>query len=74
MSKPKRTVLELEALIKTEVEKTMSMPKNLVLSVWPDTDGWKVVCHSPAPLEDRDCFELIRREADRLKQQFDLHL
>jgi hypothetical protein len=52
----------------------MSLPKNLVVSVWPDGDGWKVVCHSPNPLEDNECFELIRREADRLKLKFDLHL
>jgi hypothetical protein len=40
-------------------------PKKLVISVWPDADGWKVVCHSPNPLEDN--FELFRREADRPK-------
>jgi hypothetical protein len=31
-----------------------------------------VVCHSPNPLKDRECFELIRGEADRLKLKFDL--
>jgi hypothetical protein len=36
--------------------------------------GWKVVYHCPNPLEDKECFELIRREADHLKLQFDLHL
>lgn len=58
-------VQETEVLIKKEVAKTMSLPKNLVLSVWPDGDSWKVGCHSPNPLEDKECFELIRREADR---------
>jgi hypothetical protein len=74
MSKPKKTMLQLEVLIKKEVAKTMPLPKNLVVSVWPDGDGWKVVCHSPNPLEDKECFELIRKEADRLKLKFDLHL
>jgi hypothetical protein len=32
------------------------------------------VCHSPNPREDKECFELIRKEADRLKQKFDLRL
>jgi hypothetical protein len=74
VSKPKKTMLQLEVLIKKEVAKTMSLPKNLVVSVWPDRDDWKAVCHSPNPLEDKECFELIRREADRLKLKFDLHL
>jgi hypothetical protein len=52
----------------------MSLPKNLIVSVWPYGDGWKVVCRSPTPLEDKGCFELIRRAADRLKLKFDLHL
>jgi hypothetical protein len=45
MSKPKKTMLQLEVLIKKEVAKTMSLPKNLVVSVWPDRDDWKAVCH-----------------------------
>jgi hypothetical protein len=74
MSKPKKTTLQLEMLIKEGAAKTISLPKNLVVSVWPDADVWKVVCHSPNPREDKECFELIRKEADRLKLQFDLHL
>jgi hypothetical protein len=45
MSKPKKTMLQLEVLIKKEVAMTMSPPKNLVVSVWPDRDDWKAVCH-----------------------------
>jgi hypothetical protein len=68
MSKPKKTMLPLQVLIKKEVAKTLRRyRRRLVISVWPDADGWKVVCHSPNPLEDKECFELIRREADRLK-------
>jgi hypothetical protein len=67
MSKPKKTTLQLEMLIKEGAAKTKSLPKNLVVSVWPDADVWKVVCHSPNPREDKECFELIRKEADRLK-------
>jgi hypothetical protein len=74
MSKPKKTILELETLIKKEAAKTMSLPKNLVISIWPDADSWKVVCHSPNPLQDRKYYELIRSEADRLKLKFDLNL
>jgi hypothetical protein len=74
MSKPKKTILQLETLIKKEAAKTMSLPNDLVVSIWPDADSWKVVCHSPHPVKDRECYELIRAEADRLKLKFDLNL
>jgi len=74
MSKPTKTTLQLRTLVKQEAAKTMSLPGNLVVSVWPDGDSWKVVCHSPNPREDKECFELIRKEADRLKLKFDLRL
>ena len=59
MSKPKKTTFQVVILIREEAAKTISLPKNLVVSVWPDADGWKVVCHSPNPLEDKECLELI---------------
>jgi hypothetical protein len=74
MSKPTKTTSQLETLVKREAAKAMSLPKNLVVSVWPDGDSWKVVCHSPNPRDDKECFELIRNEADRLKLKFDLGL
>jgi len=61
-------------LIRKEVAKAVSLPNNLVVSIWPDGDSWKVVCHSPNPLEDKKLFVLIRREADRLKLKFELQL
>ena len=39
MSKPKKTISELETLIKKEAAKTMSLPKNLVVSIWPAADS-----------------------------------
>jgi hypothetical protein len=74
MTKPKKTMLQLETLIRDEASKSISLPKDLLVSVWPDAGSWKVVCHSPNPVEDKECFEVIRREADRLKLKFDLDL
>ena len=74
MSKPKKTILQLETLIKKGTAKTMLLPESLVVSIWPDADSWKVVCHSPHPLRDRECYELIRTEGDRLKLKYDLSL
>jgi hypothetical protein len=39
MSKPKKTMLQLETLIKKEAAKSMLLPKDIVVSIWPDTDG-----------------------------------
>jgi hypothetical protein len=74
MSKPTKTTLQLETLVKQEAAKAMLLPKNLVVSVWPDGNSWKVVCHSPNPLKDKECFETIRKEADCIKLKFDLRL
>jgi hypothetical protein len=74
MSKPKKTILQLETLIKKVAAKTMLLPKDIVISIWPDADSWTVVCHSPHPLQDRECDKLIRAEGDRLKLKYDLSL
>jgi hypothetical protein len=74
MGKPAKTTLQLETLIRQGAAKTMVLPKNLIVSVWPDGDSWKVVCHSPNPQEDKECYALIREEADRLKAKFGLQL
>jgi hypothetical protein len=79
MSKPKKTTFQVEMLIRQEAAKTISLPKNLVVSVWPDADGWKVVCHSPNPAGRQRVLRTNPKEsrspkADRLKLKFDLHL
>jgi hypothetical protein len=67
MSEPKKTMLQLETLIKKEAA------KSIAVSMWPDTDGWKVACRSPHPLQDKECCEQVRTEADRLRLKFDLN-
>lgn len=74
MSKPKRAPHQLETMIKEGVSKKMLWPQNAVLSIWPDSDSWKAVFHSPNPVVDRQCIEQVRAEADRLKLEFDLDL
>ena len=41
MSKSKKTILQLETLIKKEAAKTMLLPKDLVISIWPDAIAGK---------------------------------
>jgi hypothetical protein len=74
MSKPKKTPLQLETMIKAGISESMLWPKNAVVSIWPDADSWKAVCHSPNPVQDKECIERVRAEADRLKLKFDLDL
>jgi hypothetical protein len=74
MSKPRKTTAQLRSMIRREVAKTKMLSKRIVVSVWPDADSWKVVCHSPNPRQDKECFELIRTAAERLRTKFDLDL
>jgi hypothetical protein len=74
VSKSKKTSQQLETMIKAGVSQTMLWPKKAVVSIWPDADSWKAVCHSPNPVQDKECIERVRTEADRLKLEFDLDL
>jgi hypothetical protein len=74
MTRPKKTALQLETIIKAGVSEAMLWPKNAVVSIWPDANGWKAVCHTPNPVTDKECIERVRAEAERLKLEFDLDL
>jgi hypothetical protein len=74
VSKSKKTSQQLETMIKAGVSQTMLWPKNAVVSIWPDADSWKAVCHSPNPVQDKERIERVRTESDRLKLEFDLDL
>jgi hypothetical protein len=45
---------------------------DIVVSVQPDGDTWKVVIMQVIPKDDRGLFEMISLIADRLRSQFDL--
>lgn len=72
MKKPSKTAAELEAAIKVEMEDICEWPTDIVLSVQPDGDTWKVVILQDIPKDDRGRFEMISLIADRLRNQFDL--
>jgi hypothetical protein len=72
MKKPSKTVAELEAAIKVEMEDICEQPTDIALSVQPDGDTWKVVIIQDIPKDDRDRFEMISLIVDRLRSQFDL--
>jgi hypothetical protein len=72
--KQAKTTAQLEAMIKEIVSKTAPLPKNLVISIWPDGESWKAISHSPNPSQDKELYERVRAEADLLKKEFDLDL
>jgi hypothetical protein len=72
MKKPSKTAAELEAAIKVEMEDICEWPTDIVLSVQPEGDTWKVVILQDIPKDDRARFEMISLIADRLRSQFDL--
>jgi hypothetical protein len=61
-------------MIKRAVGKTFPLPKNPVISIWPNGDSWKAIAHSPNPSQDKELYECVRAQAELLKRNFHLDL
>jgi hypothetical protein len=72
--KRKETAQQLEVMIKKAVGKIRPLPKNLVVSIWPDGDSWKAISHSPSPSQDKELYDSVRAQAELLKKEYDLDL
>jgi hypothetical protein len=72
--KRKETSQQLEVMIRRAVSRTFPLPKDLVITIWPDGDSWKAVAHSPNPSNDKEICEFVRAQAALLKNDFDLDL
>jgi hypothetical protein len=72
MKKPSKTAVELQAVVKLEMEDISEWPTDIAISVRPDGDTWKVVIMQDSPTDDRERFEMIMLIADGLRSQFDL--
>jgi hypothetical protein len=72
--KRKETAQQLEVMIKKAVSKIMPLPKNLVVSIWPDGGSWKAIPHSPNPIQDKELYDRVRAQAELLKKEYDLDL
>lgn len=73
MKKPSKTAAELEASIKVEMEDICDWPTDMMISVQPDGDSWKVVVMQEGSVVDADRREMIERIAARLKAEYDLN-
>jgi hypothetical protein len=72
MKKPSKTAAELEASIKVEIEDICDGPTDMIISVQPDGDSWKVAVMQEGSPDDVDRREMVEQIAARLKAEFDL--
>jgi hypothetical protein len=72
MKKPSKTAAELEASIKVEMEDISDWPTDMMISIQPDGDSWKVAVMQEGSLDDADRREMIEQIAARLKGEYDL--
>jgi hypothetical protein len=72
--KRKETAQQLEMMIKKAVSKIRPLPKDLVVSIWPDGDSWKAISHSPNPILDKELYDSVHAQAELLKKEYDLDL
>lgn len=71
MKKPSKTAAELEASIKVEMEDICDGPTDMIISVQPAGDSWKVAVMQGS-LDDVDRREMVEQIAARLKGEYDL--
>jgi|SRR5882762_6643047 len=71
MKKPSKTAAELEASIKVEMEDICDWPTDIMISVQPDGDSWKVAVMQEGSVDD-DRREMVEQIAARLKGEYDL--
>jgi len=72
MKKPSKTAAELEASIRVEMEDICDWPTDMMLSVLPDGDSWKVSVLQDGSIDDADRREMAEQIAARLKAEYDL--
>jgi 6-phosphofructokinase len=72
MKKPSKTAAELEASIKVEMEDICELPTDVMITVQPDGDSWKVVVVQEGSVDDADRREMVEQIAARLKAEYDL--
>jgi hypothetical protein len=72
MKKPTKTAAELEASIKVEMEDICDWPTDMMISVQPDGDSWKVVVMQEGSEDDADRRKMVQQIAARLRTEYDL--
>jgi hypothetical protein len=58
--------------IQVEMEDICDWPTNMMISVQPDGDSWKVEVMQKESVDDADRREMVEQIAARLKAEYDL--
>jgi hypothetical protein len=72
MKKASKTAAELEASIKVEMKDICDRPTDMMISVQPDGDSWKVTVMQEGSVDDADRREMVEQIAARLRAEYDL--
>jgi hypothetical protein len=72
MKKASKTAAELEASIKVEMKDICDWPTDMMISVQPDGDSWKVTAMQEGSVDDADRREMVEQIAARLRAEYDL--
>jgi hypothetical protein len=72
MKKPSKTAAELEASIRVGMEDICHWPTDMMISVLPDGDSWKVSVLQDGSVDDADRREMVEQIAARLKAEYGL--
>ena len=72
MKKPSKTAPELEASINVEMEDICDWPTDMMISVQPDGDSWRVTVMQEGSVDDTDRREMVEQIAAGLKGEYDL--
>jgi hypothetical protein len=72
MKKPSKTVAELEAMIRVEMESLCEWPTGMMVSVQPDGDSWRAWTIPKNSVDDAGRRDKITEIANGLKGEYDL--
>jgi hypothetical protein len=72
MKKASKTAAELEDSIKVEMKDICDWPTDMMISVQPDGDSWKVTVMQEGSGDDADRREMVEQIAARLRAEYDL--
>jgi hypothetical protein len=68
--RPSKTAAELEASIKVEMEDICDWPTDMMVSVQPDGDSWKLSVTQEGSVDNVDRREMVEQIAARLRAEY----
>lgn len=72
MKRPAKSVSELEAMIRVQMEEICAWPTDMAIAVHPDGDSWKAIIMQEHRKSDEGLTEIVQTICDRLRTEYDL--